>query len=151
MEGTEEEIIVKLRALGLADFRERRVMFRGLPVVWDEQIRSGGTYEEGFWHLITREGSLPGVRRLDRRRAERLSWCAAILRHADDPAILVWDYPEGHCRKRTYLWFERGAYVIVLEIRERRTDVVAFLVTAFHVDGPAHERALRRKYARKLA
>src|SRR5208283_5574995 len=64
----------------------------GRPVWWQRRVDDG--YEEAFWHLITRDELEGGGRLFDPRRAERLSWCGAILHHHDDAAVTRWRYRE---------------------------------------------------------
>ncbi len=78
-----------------------------------------------------------------------MPWCAPCILHDQDPALLVWDYREASRRVRTYLWFDEGDYVVILEKRPHRQGEIAWLVTAHHVDGDSTRRKLRRKYAAK--
>ena len=50
---------------------------------------------------------------------------------------------------RIYLWLEQYEYVIILERKAKRLGMVAFLVTAFHVDGPQRREGLERKYRKR--
>jgi hypothetical protein len=152
VEGPVEEVLQRLYRRFLADFEESSCVFQGLPVRWDRALIpvSGHSHERGFWHLVSREDQKARVRRFDPRRAERLPWCAPLLTNADDAAVLVWQYREGHGRTRTYVWLRHWAYVVVLEAIAIRTDEVMQLVTAFHVDGPSTERAFRRKYEQRV-
>ncbi|MGH2617297.1 MAG: hypothetical protein ACRDJC_18855, partial [Thermomicrobiales bacterium] len=63
---------------------------------------------------------------------------------------MVWNYREGRGRLRTYVWLERWSYVVVLEAITTRDGEVMQIVTAFHVDGKATERAVRRKYEQRI-
>lgn len=58
---------------------------------------------EAFWHLITRTDDLTGERLFDPRRAERLIWCATIIRNSMDPAVKQRMYSEGTGKIRRYL------------------------------------------------
>jgi hypothetical protein len=109
----------------------------------------GERYEEGFWHLITRDDRVVGERLLDPRRAERLPWCGPTISHPNDVSVRVWDYKEGGGRIRTYLWLEILDYVIILEKRRQRGGEIAFLITAYHVDGESQRRNLNRKFANR--
>lgn len=128
-------------------FQQTSRDFQGAPIWWSRRLSPHGSYEEGFWHLISREEARTGERRFDPRRAERLPWCGPVISNADDPAVLVWDFVEGHGRLRTYLWLEHLDYLVILESKQMRIGMVMFLVTAHHVDNKATRRSLRRKYA----
>jgi len=50
-----------------------------------------------------------------------------------------------------YLWLENWDYVIVLEKRQLRGGRnIAFLITAFYVEGERTRRNLRRKYESRI-
>lgn len=117
----------------------------GCPVWRHRQVCDG--YEEAFWHLITQDDA-SGERLFDPRRAERLAWCAAILRHPDDSAITRWRYRERG-QIRLYLWLEAHDYVVVLEERDTRRGRVYFLLTAHYLDGESRRRNLWRKYEKR--
>jgi len=51
---------------------------------------------------------------------------------------------------RTYLWLESFDYVIVLEKRNLRIGIIAFLITAYHVDGAWIRSQLLKKYANRV-
>lgn len=114
------------------------------PVWWNRRISDG--YEEAFWHLIERNEVEMGGRCFDPRRAERLSWCGAVIRHWTDPAVKSWRYREGRGQIRLYLWLEDDDYVVVLEERSDRRRKAYFLITAHHLDGENRRQSLRRKY-----
>ena len=89
-------------------------------------------------------------RLLDPRRAERLPWCCPAIENKDDCVVTVWDYQEAKGKIRTYLWLESWDYVIILEKRKRRIGTIAFLITAFHVDGNSRRKNLRGKHSKKI-
>ena len=149
LSGTWEEIVSSLYAIFEKDFEQAKPKFQDYVVWWDRRILSDQCYEEGFWHLISRDDKSTGERIPDFRRAERLPWCAPTITHADDNAVEVWNYQEGRGRLRTYVWLENWDYCIILEKLKRHTWKAAMLITAFHVDGPAQRRNLQRKLARK--
>ena len=133
------------------DFKETRRFFQALPVRWDTTILPGECYEEGFWHLITGDNHQTGERLFEPRRAERLPWCGPTITNSQHEAVKVWDYQEGKKRVRTYIWLESWDYVIILERRQTRKGGIAFLLTAFHVDGPSRRRNLLRRYENRLS
>ena len=149
--GNWHEVLTRLYAIFDTDFKKGRPEFQGRIVFWDNRILPGEKYEEGFWHLITRRDAQTGDRLLDPPRAEKVPWCAPTIRHTDDIVVRVWDYPEGTGKVRTYVWLENSGYLVILEKRKGRTAKgLAFLVTAYHVDGEDTRRSLKRKYERRL-
>ena len=75
---------------------------------------------------------------------------APAILHPSGPAVKVWGYRKGNGRIRTYVWLEDLDYVVVLQkrpVRTRRGPIaIAFLVTAFHLDGEGSRRWFRRSY-----
>jgi hypothetical protein len=142
--GEWEEIVAGLYAVFRRDLVEATPVIDGNPVWYDRQMSEG--FEESFWHLITRTDYSSGDRLLDPRRAERLSWCAAILQNVNDPTVKRWRYKEGRGQIRLYLWYEAGDYVVILEEKTMRRGNVYFLTTAYYVEGDSGRRSLRRKY-----
>jgi len=149
--GEWEDVLCRLYHVFASDFKRSGCMFQERPVWWDRRVLPGERYEEGFWHLITRDDSRTKQRLFDPRRAERLPWCAPTLRNSQDIRVRVWDYEEGGGSIRTYVWLQNWDYVIVLEKKRARVGEVAFLVTAYHVDGESQKRSLRRKYEKRVA
>lgn len=150
VEGDWRDIVIRLYQAFERDFKKGQPSFEGRPVWWNRRILSGETYEEGFWHLITRDDRTTGERLPDFRRAERLPWCTPTIRNDQDPGVKVWDYEEGSGKIRTYLWLESLDYVVILEKqRKGKKREAAFLVTAFHLDGESTRRSMRRKYERR--
>ncbi len=139
--------LVKVMMLGIFEraFKETKRFFERRPVWWDKRILKGEKYEEGFWHLVSIDTGKSG-RVPEFRRAERLPWCGPTISHSEDEWVKVWDYLEGTGRLRTYLWLENLDSIIVLEKRRQKKGEIAFLVTAFYVDGDANKRNLNKKY-----
>jgi len=65
--------------------------------------------------------------------------------------VKVWDYREAKGRIRTYLWLESFDYVVILEKRKQRIGMVAFLITAFYVEGESRKRSLTSKYSKRIS
>ena len=157
MDGVWKDVLAILYEVFDRDFKQGKLSFAGRPVWWDRTVRPGDQYEEGFWHLITREDTVTEDRLPDFRRAKRLPWCVPTIRHHTDAAVLVWDYKEAGGKINTeeggkintYVWLEQMDYVIILRKRQQRIGEVAFLITAYHVDGPSRRRTLRRKHERR--
>lgn len=148
--GTEQDNLAQLHQIFVTDFVRGRPSFLGLPVEWRRAPAPGTGYEDGFLHIVTRDDPRKGVRTFDRLRAERLSWCAAVLAHVGDPAIKVWDYRKDRRLVRTYAWLEDHDYVVDMQKRTINGRRVAFLITAYHVDGPRSRRQLQLSYDRRI-
>jgi hypothetical protein len=133
-----------------ADFYGANRRFNGLSVWWDRRVVDP-PYEEGFWHLITRKDYGTSNRLVDFRRAEKLPWCGPTISNCGDGCVKVWDYEEGGKRIRTYIWLEPHDYVVILEKKTMRNGPIAFLVTAFHVDGQQNRDSLKRKFRMRHA
>ncbi len=146
--GEWDKVLVRLYGIFDKDFRKGKPFLEKLPVWWDRRVEKGDIYEEGFWHLISRDEQRSGERLFDPRRAERLPWCCPMLLHNGDVSIKTWDHREGRLL-RTYVWLEEYDYVVVLEKRQQNFGKVAFLITAYHVDGPSRKSSLAKKYAQR--
>ncbi len=146
--GEPEKVFAMLYGIFDADFRCGGRQFLAMPVWWDRRVIDP-PYEEGFWHLITRKDYDGGERLLDFRRAERLPWCGPTITNCVDGCVKVWDYEQDDGRIRTYVWLATHDYVVILEKKAKRVGVVAFLVTAFHVDGSQKRKDLERKYRKR--
>jgi len=146
VDGNWLEVVARLYSIFVSDIKEGRPYFQDREIWWDRRILLGETYEECFWHLITKNDQETGHRLLDNRRAERLPWCGPSICHSADSAVRMWDYEEAGHRVRTYLWLKDYDYVVVLEKQTKGFRGIAFLVTAYHVDGESRRRALERKY-----
>lgn len=120
-----------------------------MPVWWNQRKLEGERYEEGFWHLITKTDQQSNERLLDPRRAERLPWCKPTLTNSSDPQVKVWDYREANNKIRTYVWLENWDYVIVVEKRQHNRGIIAFLITAYHLDYNSTRRNLKAKYEKR--
>ena len=146
--GEPDKVFAMLYGIFDADLRCGDRRFQTMPVWFDRRVIDP-PYEEGFWHLITRKNYGTGDRLLEFRRAERLPWCGPIITNCGDACVKVWDYEEDDGRIRTYLWLEPFDYVVILEKKEKRMGPVAFLVTAFYVDGKRKREDLDRKQRKR--
>lgn len=154
IDGPWQEVITRLYAIFEKNFKRTRRKLTRMPVWWDCRVLEGDRYEEGFWHLITRVTRVhkdKKERLFDPRRAERLPWCGPIIGNAKDRAVKVWNFREAKSRIRIYVWLEDWDYAIILEKKSSRVGQVAFLITAFHVDGDSRRKNLQNKYLRKEA
>ena len=156
VDGEYHAVVRRLYEIFNRDFNLGRPRLGTLQVWWNRRTPPGDQYEEGFWHLITRKDKKTGERLHDPRRAERLPWCAPTICHHTDPAVKMWDYREANGKARTYVWLEHFDYVILFDnrkVRERKTGremKIAFLLTAYHLDGPWMRRSFRRKYEKRI-
>lgn len=150
LSGTWEKIVLELYGIFEKDFKNGKPKFQHYMIWWDQRVLSGQRFEEGFWHLISRDDKDSGERIPDFRRAERLPWCAPVIIHSDDSSVNVWDYQESKGQIRTYVWLTDQDYCVILEKPKRHTQAAAMLVTAFHVDGPSQRRSLRKKLEKKV-
>ena len=149
--GPVDQVVRQLYALFHRDVVRGALEFRHVQVWWDRRPREvfGLTYEEAFWHLVSREDEVTGHRELDPPRAERLPWCAPTVRNCKDRAVRTWDYVRPDGRTSTYIWLSDLDYVVVMRRRPHRSGDVYFLVTAYHIDGPGARRWFESSYARR--
>lgn len=151
VDGEWGHVLASLYAIFSRDFKQTKRSFQGKPVWWDLKILPGEQYEEGFWHLITKQDQNASDRLFDPRRAERLPWCGPAISNSHDSVLKIWNYKEANGRLRTYVWLHRWDYVVILEKRQQRIGEVAFLITAFYVDGESKRRNLEKKYEKRFA
>lgn len=129
------------------DFKHGACDFQGRAVWWNRSKEEGESYEEGFWHLITKLDQKQNIRLFDPRRAERLPWCVPTIVNSFRPEVRVWDYRETRRTIRTYLWLRDWDYVVILEKRTLSSGIdAAYLITAYHVGGGSTRATLQRKY-----
>jgi len=148
--GIWEDILNKLYSIFKTDFIEGKPKLENLPVFWDKTKVESEKYENGFWHLIEREDQVSKGRNFDPRRAERLPWCAPSINNCKDDIIKMWEYKEAKNKINVYLWLEQFDYVIILQKKKFRFGEVAFLLTAFYVDGDSKRLDLRDKYLKRV-
>ncbi len=148
--GPREDAITHLYRIFSEDFKRTGCELLGVPVQCDLRVLPGELYEEGFWHLVSREDRRTGRRNFDSCRAQRLSWCKSLIAHANDSSVRNWD-DRVNRRVRTYLWLEEHDYVVVLERGTRRRGEIAVLITAYCVEGEDTRRKLRKSFNRRIA
>ena len=129
------------------DFVVARLRLHDMPVWWDKQLVEfeGVQCCQGYKHLVTREDNAC-VRQFDPLRAERMPWCKPMITNTDDISVKVWRHLEPHRRTMIYVWLEHYDYVAVLQERRGRIGTIAFLVSAYHIDGDSKRRSLQRKW-----
>jgi hypothetical protein len=131
------------------DFINGRPRFQGDAVSWTEDGGAHG-YPKAFWHIITEADKETGTRTFEPERACKLPWCAPAISNSHDPALTVWNYKESRGNVRTYVWLQAWDYCVVLEKTETRQGPVAFLVTAYCVEGTSTRGTLQRKYEKRI-
>jgi len=160
--GKWDEFLRALYALFSIDFKSGTLRFRGCPVWYDRWIETTDShgYEEGFWHLVTRDVSVwnPKERRNEKQRlpdierARHLPWGRPTVEHESDEEVVAWDFDE-ETRKgklvRTYLWLKKWDYAVVLERQEKPWGAIFMLITAFPVDISAKRIDLESRYIRR--
>ncbi|MFA4828018.1 MAG: hypothetical protein WC855_09845 [Thermodesulfovibrionales bacterium] len=149
VDGVWDDTVTRLYAIFVTDIKDGKPRLNRAQVWWDRTKLGGEKYEEGFWHLVTKDNEKVDERLPDFRRAERLSWCRACIDNCSDRAILFWDYKVAK-RIETYIWLKDHDYVLVFKKLNKSWGTVYFLLTAFYVDGDSSRRSLTRKYNDKL-
>jgi hypothetical protein len=149
VDGEWNEVLSRLYRIFEQDFKETERTFNRMKVWWDRRVAKGERYEEGFWHLITKDQTKSKDRLFDPRRAERLPWCGPTISHSSDDRAKVWDFKESNGRIRTYIWLGDWDYVVILQKRKHRKGMIAFLITAFYVDGDSTRRNVRLKFEKR--
>lgn len=162
VDGEFAKVVSELYNIFHQDFIENKPKLDSMDVWHDRKVKPGETYEEGFWHLIEREWGYnnPGERTLDSRRAECLPWCSPVINHFEDKAVKYWICYEKS-KYICYVWLEEYDYIVILQKQTLKAKVingiarkerqVAFLKTAYYIDGESKRRSFRRKYERRIA
>lgn len=149
VDGGWDEICARLYVIFQQEIAKKGLSYDNRPLWWDRRVLDG-KYEEGFWHLISKDDQKTKERLFDPRRAERLPWCGPAVSNSVDPIVKAWDYKEGRKKIRTYLWLEPFDYLIILEKQKRGGREIVFLITAYHVSGDSTKRGLNAKYQKRL-
>ena len=159
VDGNFDDVVRRLYNIFHRDFVENKPVLADMEVWHNRKVKPGETYEESFWHLIERDHNKQGSRSFDPRRAERLPWCAATLNNSQQPQVNYWICDEQG-KQTCYVWLEDYDYVIILEKRTlppksvngiaKPSRTIAFLKTAYHVDGESTRRYLRKKYRQRV-
>lgn len=160
VDGDFNTIVNQLYNVFHQDFIQNHPSLSEMEVWYDKRVKPGETYEDGFWHLIERDHNSQGTRSFDTRRAERLPWCAPALNNYIQPQITYWICNENG-KMICYVWLEEFDYVVILEKRilppktvngvEKPARNIAFLKTAYHIDGESRRRSFRRKYENRVS
>lgn len=150
-DGEWNNVLERLYTIFKSDFKNGKPHLNGSRVWWDKRILEDDCYEEGFWHLISKNDRVTQERLFDPRRAERMPWCRPCIDNLRETLIKFWDYKVSGSRVKTYLWIEDFDYVIIFQKRRQRVGTVYFLLTAYYVEGDSTRRKLKRKYNNREA
>lgn len=129
-------------------------------------IKSNGRIdlEREFFHLTTEEieetdigGKVVKHREFDIHRSQRLHWIRPHVeeRIHDGSAVVVFSALERDKKSRkdlvrTYIYNKTQKYVIVLE-PQPKSPMAYFLLTAYYLNREYGEKAIRKKYTKRLA
>lgn len=142
-DGDSEKYLEHLFSIFETDFVRSTPSYEGQRVFYDK--KDDGGRPGCFVHITTEENKQTGEREICLRRCERIAWVKAIIEHADDPAVLVWEiehFGKKRASKRTCLFLEEGDFLIVLtEIKWGH-----YIVTAVYVDHPHQKRRHQEAY-----
>lgn len=150
MVGDWNSVVNALYRIFATDFKWNSTFHNGLRVDYNRNIKEDGDgKEEGFWHVITKNETLPNgsIERVpDYKRAERLPWAKPLLISEIRPEILVFDYIEGPKNKgvRKNIWLKDFNYAIILLHRGTKY----FWLTAFYVD-EQYGKTLQKHYEKR--
>lgn len=147
----------RLYSIFEAELKNSSIQYAGKRVWIDARKDSDDAYgfEEGFWHLTTKDEIIyDRVRRTKRkervpdfRRAERLTWCRAVIINSSDPRVLCWQYEEEFGQIREYLWLKDHDYVVILRPWEtRKFGTVWMITTAYHLDYSNSKENMQLRY-----
>lgn len=149
VDGEWENVLQTLYSIFRKDFVDGKPKLSNTPVWWDRCVLENDQYEEGFWHLISKDDDSRNDRLFDPRRAERLPWCRPTIDHFNEDVVRYWDYKTSKSRIVTYLWLEDFDYVIIFQKRKLGIGTVYFLKTAYYVGGDSTRRNLQKNYEKR--
>ena len=141
--GDTETYIDHLFTIFTRDFVTTKPQYNGNPVFHDRGIEDDKP--RSFTHITTEEDRGTKQRVISLRRCERIPWIKAIIEHADDPAILVWEKEQATSRRwatRTYFFLEKGDFLVILEQLRNGHSII----TAIYVDNPNQKRRHLEEY-----
>lgn len=159
--GSMRNMLDSLRGIYLRDIEENEdFRFRGIPI---HPLKSEGQLDmdRTFRHLTTREydqydenGNLLNEKRreFDMARSRRLHWINHHVHEKTPESIEIFTITERDQKKRqdvthTYIYDSVQKYVIVFD---RRPNKHFYLLTAYYLDEPYAEKALKKKMKKKL-
>jgi len=141
--GDSEAYIANLFSVFTRDFINTIPTFRGKKIFYDKKDDAGKP--QAFTHITTEENRQTKQRELCLRRCERIAWIKAVIEHANDPKILVWEREQKTSKRRavrTFLFLENEDFLVILqEIKWGH-----YLITAIYVDNPNQKRKHLKAY-----
>lgn len=149
VDGEWENVLQTLYSIFRKDFVDGNLKLNNAPVWWDRRVLENDQYEEGFWHLISKDDDSSNDRLFDPRRVERLPWCRPTIDHFNEDVVRYWDYKTSKSRIVTYLWLEDFDYVIIFQKRKLGIGTVYFLKTAYYVEGDSTRKNLQKNYEKR--
>jgi hypothetical protein len=149
VDGDWNETLQELYEVFCDSIKNGNLRYGSLLVWWDRTILPGDSYEEGFWHVIQATDRSDGYRKLDPRRAEKLTWLSPMIQNCSQAEVSCWVDAEGSKWPRTFLWLEEFDYMVVLEKRKvtfkgQKRDIMR-LITAYCTDDPRTREKLKRR------
>lgn len=131
------------------DFINNHFRF-GNRLVWWDRDKIDSPYDESFWHITTREDKKTKIRYPDFPRAKKITWCRPCIKHFYEKEILNFDYPMNW-GIATYLWLKNHDYVVILKKKTLSKGLeVAYLKTAFNVDGQSTRNQLQERFDNRI-
>lgn len=133
------------------DFVTAQPCLDDMPIWWDRRSTEfeGVPCCLGYRHLVAREDG-NCIRQFDPPRAMRMPWCKPMLTNTTNGDVKTWRRLEPSKRTMIYVWLEHHDYCAVLEERRERIGAVAFLISAYHVDGNSKRHSLQQKWEDRL-
>jgi hypothetical protein len=146
-DGNWDEVEHGLYAKFKSDFLDRQASFKGLAVKL-RFIEGDPEKRIPFWHLISEcgEGDSEEERIPDFRRCERIGWIRAIVDHANDPNLMIWEQ-QRNGKINIAVALPDFSYVVFLASRKPKTGpVYVILLTAYFVQREKKREKYRREY-----
>jgi hypothetical protein len=125
------------------DFISTTPLYKGKKVFYDKKDDNGKPAT--FVHITTEESMTSKERNLCLRRCERITWIKAIIEHASDPIVLVWEKEQKTSRRkaiRTYLFLEQEDFLVILQ----EIKYGHYMITAIYVDNPNQKKKHLKAY-----
>jgi hypothetical protein len=145
-DGDWREVEKQIYARFKADLIDHQTTFNGYAVRL-RYVEGDNDKKIPFWHLISvSEGESEEDRIPDFRRCERVGWIRAILEHANDPSLMIWEQTrKGKINIAVAL--QDFSYVVFLAPREPQSgSSYVMLLTAYFVEREKKRGQYRREH-----
>ncbi len=114
-----------------ATFVDKDFIFEGLKVkinILPAKPKEYSKFNDTFYHLITRDHSVAGMRVFEIHRANRIHWINCILENSKDESIKYYKAKiKEKCRE--HFWLFKKDFMVVLEPATDGTQIIsAFIV-----------------------